>query len=68
MPRETRIIGGIVIPKPSSVRGLESIRATLASGRVEEALRMIDYEIENRWVIEGYWRHVQLELVTPDET
>jgi hypothetical protein len=66
MPRSARIIGGIVVPKPGSVRSLESIRATLASGRVEEALRMIDYEIESRWVIEGYWRHVKLEYVQPD--
>jgi hypothetical protein len=63
MPKEARIIGGIVVRKPSSVRGLESIRATLASGRVEEALRMIDHEIESRWVIEGYWRSVRLEYV-----
>jgi hypothetical protein len=54
------------VPKPGSVRSLEAIRATLASGRVEEALRMIDYEIESRWVIEGYWRHVRLEYVQPD--
>jgi hypothetical protein len=66
MSRETRIIGGVVVPKPASVIGLEKIRVTLASGRVEEALKMLDYEIENRWVIEGYWRHVRLELVTDE--
>ena len=64
MPRETRIIGGVVVPKPASVIGLEKIRTTLRNGRVEEALKLIDAEIETRWVIEGYWRHVHLEIVT----
>ena len=67
MARESRIIGGMVVHKPGSVAALEKIRARVASGQVEEALKLIDHEIESRWIVEGFWRQVRLQIVTDDE-
>jgi len=63
MEPQTKVIGGFVIKKPTSVRRLDTVREVMIKSGVEAALKEFEDQIHSAWAVEGFWSNVHLEPV-----